>query len=532
MERAEILRIFRERSLIISTSLFFLLMISPSFFISSDGVAKGLYAFLILLALLNNARAVYCLLLPFFLLTPFAIYYAVYYRMPTDISLWFTLFGTSITESRDYLQHARVGIFAMMALPFVLGAILCFPGMKGQYFSKGSKWRIAAVALLLIPLSYIPRNADARDYALDMYRHFRKAYPENVMLGYMAASMEVAKLRDMVKAPPQLHPEIESDARHLSSTYVMVIGESARRDRWHAYGYKVPDTPVMESLPDVMIFRDMVTYGYVTTDSVPYILSKSSNGHMNPSFLTAFRQAGYKVSWLSNQARYGEFDSLISAYASEADNIKFLNSHSYSMNYQDSFDELLMPSFKEALADPAPRKLIVLHLYGSHPDFDKRYPPVMGKFVQPYDNSIYYTDYLLGRIIGMTGQARGPSALLYISDHGLNLGDCPNVTGHIDFTPSYQVPFLVWTSPDWQKAFPGKQLALIANKEKPVHSGDIFDTLTDMAGIRFPSQNLKQSMADSGYLPHVRLVKAASGELDFDHSKTGPDCHLKPVQSQ
>ena len=237
---------------------------------------------------------------------------------------------------------------------------------------------------------------------------------------------------------------------------------------------------------------------------------------------------GFFTTLLSNQARYGEFDSLISAYASEADNLKFLNNHSYSMNYQDSFDELLLPHFEAALADPAPRKLIVLHLYGSHPDFDKRYPKAMGKFADHYDNSIYYTDALLGRILDITRQQPGLSALMYISDHGLNLGDCPNVIGHIDFTPSFQVPFLVWTNAAWRQAFPGKQAALMAVRDLPVHAGDLFDTLTDMAGIRFATQNLQQSFA-SDYRPHVRLVKSANGDIDFDRSRTGPDCHLQPT---
>ncbi len=528
MTFAGLTRACKAHALGLGTTLFFLMMAVPSFCIALDGASKALYAFLILLALINRARVVYFLFLPFFLLTPVAIYYAVFYRMPTDISLWFTLFGTSAAETGAYLKNGRYGVFAGMMLPYVLVAILCFFAMRGRYYREGSRWRLATLALVLIPLSYIPRNANARDYALDMYRHFRKAYPENVALGYMAASMEVAKLRDMVKTPPRLFPQLDPAALANRGTYVVVLGESARRDRWHAYGYKEPDTPVMESYPDVMIFKDMVTYGFVTTDAVPFILSKSSNGHMNPSFLTAFKQAGFKVSWLSNQARYGEFDSLISAYASEADNLKFLNNHSYSMNYQDSFDELLLPHFEAALADPAPRKLIVLHLYGSHPDFDKRYPKAMGKFADHYDNSIYYTDALLGRILDITRQQPGLSALMYISDHGLNLGDCPNVIGHIDFTPSFQVPFLVWTNAAWRQAFPGKQAALMAVRDLPVHAGDLFDTLTDMAGIRFATQNLQQSFA-SDYRPHVRLVKSANGDIDFDRSRTGPDCHLQPT---
>jgi heptose-I-phosphate ethanolaminephosphotransferase len=39
-----------------------------------------------------------------------------------------------------------------------------------------------------------------------------------------------------------------------------------------------------------------------------------------------------------------------------------------------SLDEILLPSYENALKDSHPRKLIVLHMLGAHPHYRLRYP--------------------------------------------------------------------------------------------------------------------------------------------------------------
>ena len=75
--------------LVISTALYLIAITLPSAFISSDGFSKAIYGLLILLALVNHARVYFWLLLPFFILSHIALYYALFYKLPTDISFWF-----------------------------------------------------------------------------------------------------------------------------------------------------------------------------------------------------------------------------------------------------------------------------------------------------------------------------------------------------------------------------------------------------------------------------------------------------------
>ena len=192
----------------ISTALYFSSIVFPSVFISSDGVSKALYGLLIILAIVNNARVCFWLLFPFFLLSHIALYYAIFYKLPTDISFWFLILGTNSAEILDFIAKTNKLFIAVVCLFYLIIGIFCYKNMTGQYFKKNAISRWCLIALILIPLSYAPRNANARDYALDVYRHFRKAYPQNLVLGYMAADLEVKKLKDLVRQPPNFFPKL------------------------------------------------------------------------------------------------------------------------------------------------------------------------------------------------------------------------------------------------------------------------------------------------------------------------------------
>ena len=525
------LSFYRKHQLTFVTALYLLVLCLPSIFIASDGFNKAIYGLLIVLAVVNQARLFYWLVFPFFILSHVALYYAVFYKLPTDISFWFLLFGTSASEIADFLVRANKPAIVVFYTVYIVVGVFCYKNMRGVFFSnRKSLLRLVLIALLLIPLSYAPRNDNLRDYSLDIYRHFRKAYPQNLVLGYMAAKMEVNKLKELIHQPPDFHAVLEDKLRQQTATYVLVLGESARRDHLALYGYTSNTTPLMAQQKDLLVFNNMVSYGYNTSTSIPYLMTKANDVAMQPSFLSVFKQAGFKVFWLSNQAKYGEFDSLISSYAASADVVHFMSTHSYSMNAPENFDEKLLPFYEQALADTASKKLIVLHLYGSHPEFEKRYPTSSNVFASSYDNSIYYTDSILQKVIAKLSTNKHMAAMIYLSDHGLNLGECAGVDGHIDAKTSYEVPFFIWLNPVWQQQNPDKYQLLQAKQTQAMHTGDLFDSITDLAGIHFTSQELSRSLASTSYQAHQRIVKAAESELDYDASVTGEGCHLQPLK--
>jgi glucan phosphoethanolaminetransferase (alkaline phosphatase superfamily) len=204
----------------------------------------------------------------------------------------------------------------------------------------------------------------------------------------------------------------------------MVIGESSRYDRWSLNGYARETNPLLSQEANLVALPDVITSVSATRLSVPVIISRKpatqslKDGFSEKSFLTAFKEAGFKTFWLSNQISFGKFDTPVSVFAKEADVVDFLNLGGFTDN--SNYDEVLFGPLKHALADPAPKKLIVLHTLGSHWNYSHRYPKQFDKW-QPslfgvdkpvytdirikeqlnnsYDSSILYTDWFLAHVI-------------------------------------------------------------------------------------------------------------------------------------
>jgi glucan phosphoethanolaminetransferase (alkaline phosphatase superfamily) len=111
----------------------------------------------------------------------------------------------------------------------------------------------------------------------------------------------------------------------------MVIGESSRYDRWSLNGYARETNPLLKQEANLVALPDVITSVSATRLSVPVIISRKpatqslKDGFSEKSFLTAFKEAGFKTFWLSNQISFGKFDTPVSVFAKEADVVEFLN---------------------------------------------------------------------------------------------------------------------------------------------------------------------------------------------------------------
>lgn len=136
-----------------------------------------------------------------------------------------------------------------------------------------------------------------------------------------------------------------------------------------------------------------------------------------------------------------------------------------------SLDGEVLDCLEEALADPAPRKLLVLHLMGAHPHYDLRFPEGANPFDdrpdavdaslaragrpawlrdrrEEYDAAVLYHDGIVSTILRRTregGTPGGYRAFMYLSDHGQEVGHGANWAGHSPSTPAgYRIPAMVW----------------------------------------------------------------------------------------
>ncbi|MCG5031652.1 phosphoethanolamine transferase [Mesosutterella sp. OilRF-GAM-744-9] len=259
------------------------------------------------------------------------------------------------------------------------------------------------------------------------------------------------ELRDEASAPEPSWADVTAKPRFQD--YVLVIGESQRRDYASVYGYPLDTTPFLRKSPGIF-FSHFVAPGGNTGISLPRLLSLNKPGtdsfNSANNVLTLANSAGFNTWWLSNQGRGGAYDNPIAQIGVRAKHTIWLKGN-YADPNVDDFE--LLPKLREALDTPAdgPR-LFVLHLMGSHPTFCTR---LSGRAVEwdvgDPSMSCYLTTYrmmdeMIEKIVRMLGSRGRTWSLLYFADHGLSMQPKPGTeTGKelehgYDARQNYDVP--------------------------------------------------------------------------------------------
>lgn len=345
---------------------------------------------------------------------------------------------------------------------------------------------------------------------------------------------------DMVSQEKNLEPE----------TYVLVIGETSRRDLWQMHGYQEPTNPYLSQEPNIVPFNNMLSVAASTRKSIPMMLTRKPAEMVyrfafhEPSVITAFKQAGFRTYWLSAQQPFGQHDTTTSVYASEADIQRFVNPVGYQS--QGAYDGSLVSALKDTLGEKKyPKKLIILHMLGSHFNYDHRYPEVFNFFkpsmrdmkvsdmklkenkefiINSYKNSILYSDFFLHQVILELKVANEKSFLLYASDHGEDLydGDC-ELFGHGNKTKfNFEVSAFAWYSDKFMTGEKDKIDNLTRNKEAPINHQIIFGSMLAAASIRLDKTDPLTIFSEKAF-KKPRLVDA-HGLLNYDDSRIVGTC--------
>lgn len=224
---------------------------------------------------------------------------------------------------------------------------------------------------------------------------------------------------------------------------VLVVGETARADRFSLNGYARPTNPEL-SREAVFSFRNVRSCGTSTAVSVPCMFSllgqadfdvKSARRQEN--LLDIIQRAGAAVLWLDNNS-----DSKGVALRVPYENYR---TPDRNPSCDGECRDVGMLGRVRAFADSQPTGdiVVVLHAMGNHgPAYYKRYPPAFEKFVpachdndlsrcsaeeisNAYDNAILYTDHFLAQVIALLKNYddRFETAMVYFSDHGESLGE-------------------------------------------------------------------------------------------------------------
>ena len=353
-------------------------------------------------------------------------------------------------------------------------------------------------------------------------------YPANVCYNIALAFQRTAQTQHYAETSKDFTFQAKTTRPEKNrEVYVMVIGETSRAANWSIYGYNRNTNPELTKIKGLTAFSHVLTESNTTHKSVPMLMSSVTAHDFNSIYrqkgiITAFKEAGYRTAFFSNQ-RYNH--SFIDFFGKEADICDFIKEDTGDGGYNPSDDELLKLVAAE-LAENVSKQFIVLHTYGSHFNYRERYPadnafflpdfPVDAELkykdnlINAYDNSIRYTDNFLARLIRMLQEQDIDAAMLYTSDHGEDIfDDDRHLFLHASPVPSYyqiHVPFLIWMSDNYRKNYPDLFKNAEINRQKNISSSaSFFQTMLELGGIDTPSRNDSLSVINASYTEKNRV---------------------------
>lgn len=327
-----------------------------------------------------------------------------------------------------------------------------------------------------------------------------------VLVGKSAHSMQVQAIGQDAAIQPHL------GGQRPPPLLILVLGETARSGNFGVNGYARPTTPQLAS-EDVVSFRNAWSCGTSTAASVPCMFSRMTRKHFfdrdheEEGVLDVLQRAGYGVLWVDNQSGCkGVCDRVPSATVDASANPALCHEG-------ECLDEAMLSGLDERiLALPAERRakgvVVVLHQMGSHgPAYFRRSPTELKRFLpectsallqdctrtellNAYDNSVVYTDRMLGQTIHwLKGQeGRWRPAMIYLADHGESLGE-NNLYLHglpYAIAPDVQkhVPWLSWMSPQFREGAAIDWACLGLHRDTEVSHDNLFHSLLGLMAVK------------------------------------------------
>lgn len=316
-------------------------------------------------------------------------------------------------------------------------------------------------------------------------------------------------------------PKLISTAKRHPKNVVMIIGESFAKSHSSLYGYEKPTNPRLCSLHDssrLYVFSQVISPELQTIKAFKRFMStwqpseEAENEWFKGTTINeVVERCGYSTYWISNQSKIGFWDNIVGKYADLCAYSRFVGNKFAGLN-RATFDEEVLPllrSVQQKEARQAERNFYFVHLMGSHPAFEQRYPANRNHFKSSdyqkypihqrekrasYDNSILYNDSVVNEIIKCFAESE--AVIVYFSDHGLDVYQSANdfcAHGNAQSPKSKAaaeaIPFMVYASPQYSLRFPATIAKLKIATNRPFTTDHLIYTVMDLVGVKFAANN-------------------------------------------
>lgn len=352
---------------------------------------------------------------------------------------------------------------------------------------------------------------------------------------FLGAIRDAEQNKDIIK---HLHANLELTAvdscDFRSRNIILIIGESYNRHHSQLYGYNKPTTPLQSQHMkngNLVVFEDAVAMYNLTNEIFPAMLSThcigdSTDWFRTPMFTTLFRNAGYEVSFFSNQYikdisdSYSDFheDLLLNNEKMSAAQFSRRNSVRYT------YDKELIEEF-DSLTSESKGNLVIFHLMGQHINFKSRYPKEFGYFngemysnispeyrelIAHYDNATLYNDYILNLIIEKFQNE--DAIIIHVADHGERTCDNGDDYGRtFSYKPSdvkqqYEIPLWIYFTDRYKELHPDIVQSVIEAKGDPLCTENIAHMLLYLGGIHTVHYSDAHNPLSAGFNPDAPRI--------------------------
>lgn len=438
-----------------------------------------------------------------------AAYYMDRYAIYLDRAMVRNILATHYDEAIELFSLRMVGhVLLWGVLP---AAALWWPRLKPRTWQRALGLRAAwmAGAVVMAVAAILPVFADFASLMRNQKEVRHLVTPGNVVAALAGnawgRSARAPAALTAVAPDAALAPEWAQRAR--PTLFVLVVGETARAHNFSLDGYERDTNPQLAAR-GVVNFPRVTACGTSTEVSLPCMFSPFGRRNYDEdrirsheSLLHVLARAGFQVQWRDNQSGCkGVCDGLPLVQLSKAQ-VEGLCPEGQCL------DEVLLHGMDRVLADARGNLFVVMHQLGSHgPAYHRRYPAAMRRFSpacekddlrlctpaeirNAYDNSILYTDHLLGHVIDLlkARQDRYDTAMLYVSDHGESLGEGGLYLHGIPYRLApdvqLQVPMVAWLSPAFRQSFGVDEACLRREAQRPVSHDHLFHSVLGLLDV-------------------------------------------------
>ena len=427
------------------------------------------------------------------------------------------LFATNLNEAKEFLQMYVLNlkiICAVLAFVFIIAAaVKKFQAIFKNLPEKNLRRICNYSLIMLLPFAGIFFTDNLNQVALQSTifgRNLSNIYTTVKIFG--SESEIIAEMKNS-------HEKIISDDSKIPYV-VFVLGEAESRKHMQIYGYNLETTPLAVQRyerGELFKFNDVIACANDTSAAMKLIFTfaekniDAENWYKTGNIFEIVHRAGYHTAWISNQSLVGWMGNLDKIYAEICDEKYFADAEKNPLTRD--FDEILLPTVDEFISRAHDKNFYCVHLYGSHPTYNKRYPAEFVKFtaedetlskkiIAQYDNSILYTDYILDEIFKRFEDKN--ALIIYISDHGQEIFENEkNFAGHsaenVGSLGMIEIPFLIWTSQKFRENYPKKISALKNSADNPYRTDLIIYTILDLMDIHTENFDAAKSIVNEKF---------------------------------